>query len=422
MTGVAILSCVFVLYALMASRLDRLSITAPMVFVLTGVMLGSGVTDLIDISLTSEPVLLVVELTLALLLFADASTIRLREIEDDARLPSRLLLIGLPLTIAFGTVIGALLFPAAGWAAAALIASILAPTDAALGLAIFTNPAVPVRIRRALNVESGLNDGIATPFVALFLTVLVSEEAGGAGDWLIEAGKEIGLALIVAVGVGVIGGRLLRAAQQRGSISEVSEQLGIVSLALLAYLGSVAIGGNGFIAAFVGGLTFGASTRGSLRRPTEFTETLGLFSSFFVWTVFGAIFVGPILTTRIDATAIVYAVLSLTLVRMVPVAISLLGVRLRFDTVALMGWFGPRGLASVVFTLVAVEALHGSGTAFDAIVEVATWTILLSVLAHGLTAGPLSRAYGRRIQGAEGLPELSDVPEPRNRRRQIGTG
>ena len=309
MTGVAILSCVFVLYALMASRLDRLSITAPMVFVLTGVMLGSGVTDLIDISLTSEPVLLVVELTLALLLFADASTIRLREVEDDARLPSRLLLIGLPLTIAFGTVIGALLFPAAGWAAAALIASILAPTDAALGLAIFTNPAVPVRIRRALNVESGLNDGIATPFVALFLTVLVSEEAGGAGDWLIEAGKEIGLALIVAVGVGVIGGRLLRAAQQRGSISEVSEQLGIVSLALLAYLGSVAIGGNGFIAAFVGGLTFGASTRGSLRRPTEFTETLGLFSSFFVWTVFGAIFVGPVLTTRIDATAIVYAVL-----------------------------------------------------------------------------------------------------------------
>ena len=422
MTGVAILSCVFVLYALMASRLDRFSITAPMVFVLTGVMLGSGVTDLIDISLTSEPVLLVVELTLALLLFADASTIRLREVEDDARLPSRLLLIGLPLTIAFGTLIGAILFPPAGWAAAALIASILAPTDAALGLAIFTNPAVPARIRRALNVESGLNDGIATPFVALFLTVVVSEQGGTAGDWLIEAGKEIGLALIIAVGVGVVGGRLFRADQQRDSISEVSEQLGIVSLALLAYLGSVAIGGNGFIAAFVGGLTFGASTQGSLRRPTEFTETLGLFSSFFVWTVFGAIFVGPVLTTRLDATAITYAVLSLTIVRMVPVAISLVGTRLRFDTVALMGWFGPRGLASVVFTLVAVEAIHESDAAFDAIVEVATWTILFSVMAHGLTAGPISRAYGRRIQGADGLPELSDVPEHRIRRRQIGGG
>jgi NhaP-type Na+/H+ or K+/H+ antiporter len=235
-----------------------------------------------------------------------------------------------------------------------------------------------------------LNDGIATPFVTLFLTVLVSEEAGAGGDWVLEAAKQIGLALLVGVGVGVIGGTLLRAAHRRGYTSEASEQLGIVALALLAYLGSVAIGGNGFIAAFVGGLMFGASTQQSLRGPTEFTETVGLFASFFVWTVFGALFVGPILSTRIDTTAIAYAVLSLTVVRMVPHAISLMGERLRRDTIAFMGWFGPRGLASVVFTLVAVEALHESGAAFDALVEVATWTILLSIVAHGLTA-PRSR-------------------------------
>jgi NhaP-type Na+/H+ or K+/H+ antiporter len=402
-SGIVILTSVFVLYALVASRLHRLSITAPMVFVLAGTLLGRSFTDQIDLSLTSEPVLL-------------------REVEGDAQLPMRLLLIGLPLTIALGTLIGALLFPAAGWAAAALIASILAPTDSALGLAIFTNRAVPVRIRRALNVESGLNDGIATPFVTLFLTVVVSEEPGAGGDWVIEAGKQIGLALFVAVGVGFIGGMLLRAAHRRGYTSEVSEQLGIIALALLAYLGSVAIGGNGFIAAFAGGLMFGASTQRELRGPTEFTETVGLFASFFVWTVFGALFVGPILSTRIDATAIAYAVLSLTVVRMVPIAISLIGERLRRDTVAFMGWFGPRGLASVVFTLVAVEALHESGAAFDALVEVATWTILLSIVAHGLTAGPLARAYGRRIQDADDLPELSDAPEPRVRRRQLGGG
>jgi NhaP-type Na+/H+ or K+/H+ antiporter len=242
-------------------------------------------------------------------------------------------------------VVAVILLPSAGWAAAALIASFLAPTDAALGLAIFTNRAVPVRIRRALNVESGLNDGIATPFVALVLTLVVSEERG-AGSWLLGAGKEIGLALIVAVCVGVAGGMLLGAAHRRGYTSEVSEQLAILSLALLAYLGSVAIGGNGFIAAFVGGLTFGASTGGTMHGATEFTETIGLFASFFVWTVFGALFVGPVLTTRLDATAIVYAVLSLTAIRMVPVAISLLGAGLRSDTVAFMGWFGPRGLAS----------------------------------------------------------------------------
>lgn len=184
---------------------------------------------------------MVVELTLALLLFADASTVQLRKIEGDARVPSRLLSIGLPLIIAVGTVIAVLLFPAAGWAAAALIASILAPTDSALGLAIFTDRAVPVRIRRALNVESGLNDGIVTPFVALFLTLVLSSE-GASGNWVLEAGKEIGLALVVAVAVGAVGGMLLRIAHQRRFTSGLSEQLAIVSLALLAYLGSVAIG------------------------------------------------------------------------------------------------------------------------------------------------------------------------------------
>ena len=146
---------------------------------------------------------------------------------------------------------------------------------------------------------------------------------------------------------------------------------------------------------------------------------MGLFASFFVWTVFGALFVGPVLTARIDTTAIVYAVLSLTLVRIVPVAISLRGVGLRGDTVAFMGWFGPRGLASVVFTLVAVETLQHAGAPFDALVEVATWTVLLSVMAHGVTAGPLARAYGRRMEGVDDVPELLDAPEPR-RRRQLG--
>jgi sodium/hydrogen antiporter len=419
-TGTVILTAVFVLYALVASGLERLDVTAPMVFVLAGVLLGRSVMDQFHVSLTSEPVLLVVELTLVLVLFADASTVRLREVEGDARLPARLLLIGLPLTIALGTVLAVVWFPRAGWVAAALIASILAPTDAALGLAVVTNRAVPVRIRRALNVESGLNDGIATPFVTLFLTVLLSDEGRVSGQWALEAGKEIGLALAAAGVVGVSGGILLREARQRGFTSEVSEQLAVISLALLTYLGTVWIGGNGFIAAFVGGLLFGATTRGTMRASTEFTETVGLFASFFVWTLFGALFVGPVVTTRIDATAIAYAVISLTVVRMVPVVISMLGVGLRRDTVAFIGWFGPRGLASVVFTLVAVESLHEAGAAFDALVEIATWTILLSVIAHGITAGPFSRIYGERLRSAGDLPELSVAPEPRVRRRQLG--
>ena len=418
MSGATALVAVFVAYGLIASRLDRWLITAPIFFVATGLVLGPSGVGVLP-GLESETTLLITELTLGVLLFADAATVRLREVEGDSRLPIRLLLVGLPLTIALGTVAARLLFPEAGWAAAALIASILAPTDAALGLAVVTNPAVPARIRRALNVESGLNDGIATPFVTLFLTLVIAEEGLGSGHWVAEATKEIGLALVAAVAVGVLGGRLVVVARRLGWTSSSSEQLVVLAFSLLAYVGAIAMGGNGFVAAFVGGLLFGASTSAQMHEPVEFTETVGLFASFFVWTVFGAIFVGPVVTGDIEPVAILYAVISLTVVRMLPVAAALAGTGLRRDTVAFMGWFGPRGLASVVFTLIAFEDLHGAGPVADAIVEVATWTILLSVVAHGLSAGPFASAYGHRLHEAGDIPELAEAPEPRIRRRSV---
>jgi sodium/hydrogen antiporter len=417
-SGATALVAVFVVYGLFASRLERSLVTAPIFFVVTGLLLGPSGVGVLP-GLDSETTLVITELTLGVLLFADAATVRLREVEGDARLPVRLLLVGLPLTIALGTLAAGLLFPEAGWAAAALVASILAPTDAALGLAVVTNTAVPARIRRALNVESGLNDGIATPFVTLFLTLVVAEEGLGSGHWAAEAAKEIGLALVAAVVVGVVGGKLLVVARRLGWTSAISEQLVVLALSLLAYVGAVAIGGNGFVAAFVGGLLFGASTSSRMHEPVEFTETVGLFASFFVWTVFGALFVGPVLSGDIDPVAILYAVISLTLVRMVPVAAAVAGVGLRRDTVAFMGWFGPRGLASVVFTLIAVEELHSAAPIADGIVEIATWTILLSVVAHGLSAGPLASGYGHRLHEAGDIPELAEAPEPRIRRRTI---
>ena len=419
MTGSAVLVGVFVVYGLLASRLERVFVSAPIFFLVAGVVLGSSGADMLPLDLDSETTLVITELTLGVLLFADAATVRLRDVEGDAHLPLRLLFIGLPLTIALGTVAAKMLFPEAGWAAAALIASILAPTDAALGLAVVTNTAVPARIRRALNVESGLNDGIATPFVTLFLTLLLSEEGLESQHWATQAAKEIGLALVAAAVVGVLGGKLLVFARRRSWTTPTSEQLVVLALSLLAYLGAVAIEGNGFVAAFVGGLLFGASTGAKLHEPVEFTETIGLFASFFVWMVFGALFVGPVLTGEIDPIAILYAVLSLTLVRMVPVAVALARTGLRRDTVAFMGWFGPRGLASVVFTLIAVEELHRAGSIPDAVAELATWTILLSILAHGLSAGPLARIYGRRVEAAGDVPELAEAPEPRLRRRSL---
>jgi len=319
-----------------------------------------------------------------------------------------------------GTGLALLMEPGIGWAAAALVATILAPTDAALGLAVVTNRAVPGRIRRALNVESGLNDGLATPFVTLFLAIVVSEESSGTGGWVVAALTQIGLAVVVAILVGLAGGWLVSRASAHGWTSALSEQLAVLALAGLAYTGAVAIGGNGFVAAFLGGLLFGQATQGRLGGPIEFTETIGLFMSFFVWTLFGALFVGPVLTGNTYWAAIGYAVLSLTVVRMLPVALSLVGLGMQRRTVLFMGWFGPRGLASVVFTLVALEDLKTGSPEQSPLVQVATWTVLLSVVAHGVTAGFLSARYGARMSSLGDVPELAAAHQPRMRRRGLG--
>jgi len=234
MGGLAALAVVVVAYTVVASKLDRWWITGAMVFVATGAVLGPGGLDVLPFSLANETVLTITELTLALLLFSDASTVRLQEVEGDAGLPRRLLFVGLPLTVIAGALVARLMFPEVGRAAAALIATILAPTDAALGLAVVTNKAVPARIRRALNVESGLNDGIATPLVTLFIAMVAAEEDLGDTAWGLEAVKQIGLAVVAAVVVGYLGGKLLALADERGWTSGVSEQIAILALALLA--------------------------------------------------------------------------------------------------------------------------------------------------------------------------------------------
>jgi sodium/hydrogen antiporter len=231
--------------------------------------------------------------------------------------------------------------------------------------------------------------------------------------------KQIGLALLAALVVGGVGGVLLGFASNYGWTSHVSEQLAVLALSVLAYQGSVEIGGNGFVAAFVGGLLFGAVTQQAFARPIEFTETVGLFASFLVWTIFGALFVGTVVTERVSWTAVGYALLSLTVVRIIPVAIALARSGLRWSTVLFMGWFGPRGLASVVFTLIAVEEFDAHHLDSSTLVRVATWAILLSVVLHGLSAVPLAARYGASLRGRSDIPELESSPEPALRVRHF---
>lgn len=416
--GLAIFAVVVALFAAIAIKLGRWSITMPMVFVTVGFLLGPSVTGLLPISPEAEAVKRFTELTLSVLLFADASTLSLNIVRHDAGLPARLLTVGLLLTIVLGAGAALMLFPGEGLAFACLLGAMLAPTDAALGLPIFNNPRVPVRIRRALNIESGLNDGIATPFVLLFLTYAAASHGQADSAWLRTALSEIAIAVVAGSATGVAGGHLLLLANRRGWTSSDSEQIAIVGLSLAAYFGSIVLGGNGFIAAFVGGIVFSAATRNKFDEPLEFSETFGSILSLMVWTIFGATLVGYILRRPWEWRPIVYAAISLTLVRMLPVALAMWGTGLRRDTVAVMGWFGPRGLASVVFTLLALSQFREVNRPYDVLLAAASWTILLSVIAHGFSALPVSAWYARRLAAAGDQPiELVEVPELRQRHK-----
>ena len=400
-------------YAVVAARLERWSIGAPLVFMVAGALVVPVVHDGTP-SAHNHAMQVVTEATLALVLFADASTVRLNQLGHDVGLPLRLLGIGLPLTFLLGTLAGSLLLGAETWAVAALLAAILAPTDAALSLPVVTNPTVPSRVRRMLNVESGLNDGIVTPVVTVLLAVVAAEEDLRSG-WVTEAVGDIGIAVVIAVLVGGVGGLLLRGSAAREWSSDLSAELAVLALAGMSYVGAVWCGGNGFVAAFAAGLFFAAATGERFRPATGLTETFGLFLSFVVWGMFGAALVEPVLRETWDWRVVIYALLSLTVVRMVPVALALVGTRLRPGTVAFAGWFGPRGLASVVFLTMAVDDL---GLRVDSLlVRTATLTIAASVLLHGLTARPLVTRYVAQLSRHPDAPELRPGPEPHKRRR-----
>ena len=419
MPQIAIVALVILGYTLLAARLDRLSVSGPMILVTIGAVLGPSGVGAFAAPVTSESVQLLAELTLALLLFSDASSIGLKQAGSIAWVPARLLAIGLPLTIGAGALVGWLLFPALGLAFALLMGSILAPTDAALSLPVLVDRAIPVRVRRAINIESGLNDGIATPFVTLFLAVVVAEQASASQHWLIDAAAEIGLAIGVAILTGGFGGRVIARARQRGWASPASESLAVVSLAILAYASATTIGGNGFVAAFASGIFYRTATAAA-EPSVEFADWIGVAGSYLVWLVFGIGFVGPVLAAGVDPAVLVYAVLSLTIVRMGPVALSMVRSPFRADTIALIGWFGPRGLASVVFLLVAFEQMGPAHPASLTLIHVVTWTVLVSIFLHGLSAGPIGALYGRRVAKARtGAWELGEADEPRLRHRPM---
>jgi len=411
-SDLAIVAALIFAWGTLSARLERTDLTAPIAFVIAGVVLTHGPLAPLGLTPAPETVKFLAEFTLVLVLFSDASRVSLRELREDMSPCLRLLGVGLPLTIGLGTVLALALFTGLNGWLALVIGAALAPTDAALGASMMINPAVPARIRRLINVESGLNDGIATPFVLIALAGAATDEhVASIGP--AEAVAELALGVLIGAVVGGAGGWVTRTARERGWGDEGFAGPAVLALAACAYACSLALHGNGFIAAFVGGLAFGAASGQAGRRLVPFVEESGGLLSLLVWLAFGAIAVVPALRALTWQT-VVYAVLSLTVLRMAPVALALTGAGLGRAAVVFIGWFGPRGLASVVFALLALEDL-GEKDAGPA-VQVITVTVLLSVVLHGATAEPLARRYGPRLEpggGAAG-PEL---PERRLIRR-----
>ena len=421
--AIAVIAGCVVVWGLVSARLERLNITAPIAFVVLGLAVTHGPVVLIHVSLHSSTVREIAELALAVVLFADAARVNPRAARADAGLPGRLLGIGLPLTIGLG-VVAAMLASGGDWWIAAVIGAIVAPTDAALGAQILEDKRVPGRIRRVLNIESGLNDGIATPFVNLFLAGAVAQEIEhSAGPAAAVAKTLIGVA--VGAGIGLAGAALLRYTTARGWSGHVSRPLAVLALALLGYAVALEAGGNGFVAAFAGGLAFGGLAHGTPAASLTFTDDVGELLSLLVWFLFGATMIVPALSHFAWPDAI-FAVLALTVVRMAPVAVALAGTGLDRSTVAFIGWFGPRGLASVVFALIAADTLDRP--AADRVLAAVVLTVLASVVAHGVTASPLAARYGAHLSAgrsrgaadAPGAVRPEHAAAPELRARSIG--
>lgn len=406
-----ILALAVVLFGLVSRRLDGTSLTAPMVFVGAGMLVGPGALDLLQLELSNEVVLVIAEITLVLVLFGDAARIDFRVLRRNAAIPARLLIIGLPLTIAAGTLLALPLITDLAFWEAAILAVVLAPTDAALGQAVVTSPLVPARIRQALNVESGLNDGLSVPFLTFFVALaVVEEDLEPASFWVQFVLEQIGLGLLIGLAVGGVGGWLLARSSARGWVTGTFMQLVPLGLAIAAWGAATELGGNGFIAAFVAGLAGGAMTRRLEQHVLDFAEDEGQLLNLTVFFFFGAAVIGPRLDEMTWEIAL-YAVLSLTVIRMLPVAIALIGTHLRVASVAFVGWFGPRGIATIVLALTVLEDEQDL-PGVDTILLVSSVAVLFSVVAHGVSAAPLARIYGRASETMdEDEPEMAPVPE-----------
>jgi NhaP-type Na+/H+ or K+/H+ antiporter len=395
-------------FGLVSERLERTIITSPMVFTLAGLLLAFSFPSQFHLDFDIKAYALLGKIALALVLFTDATHVGVRDVLRRATIPSRLLGIAMPLVIIAGAAVAIPLFPQLPIWEAAILATILAPTDAGLGQTIMSSPRVPSRIRAALNVEAGLNDGLAIPFLMLFVGLARVDQPFQEYSWVLFTLRQVGLGLLAGLIIGGVGGWLLQRASKRGWITDGFQQLCLLVLALFAFFGAQPIGANEFIVVFVAGLVVKLSFEDAGQEMLRFSEAWGQLPNFLVFFVFGMVAAASL--SDFGREIWLYAVLSLTVVRILPVLLSLIGTRLHLSSSLFVGWFGPRGLASIVLGLILVQEQAGIlGQSLIELTVVAT--VLVSVFAHGFTAAPGINLYARRVAAMpDGAPEKQEAP------------
>ena len=395
-----ILGIFIFLYSISSKWLESTPINGAVLFTAFGFALGPFGMELLKFEIEAEGISTLAEMTLALVLFTDAANANLGVLRKSFQIPQRLLLIGLPFTIIIGFGVGVSVFGGLTYIEIAILATMLAPTDAALGKAVVTSESVPANIREGLNVESGLNDGICVPILFVFLAFATGSNAGEGASMLTLklVSQQIGIGMTVGGGVTIVGAWLLRRFYDRGWVSETWRQLPVITLGVVCFAMGQWLGGSGFIAAFVGGLLFGGIVKRHKHTLLMAAEGTGDTLALLTWVVFGAAVVGQAVTT-FSWEIIIYALLSLTVARMLPVFLVLAGMNLRTDEKLFMGWFGPRGLASIVFAVIVLNAHLPGG---DIIVTTVVCTVILSILGHGLSANPLVAALAARNKRLSG--------------------
>jgi len=388
----ALIALLFLAFALGSRKLSGSILTGPMLFAGFGFLIGPQVLGWVDLEISNHVIHTIAEVTLVIVLFTDAASTDFTLFRRSGNLPLRMLLIGMPLAVALGTLAALGLFP--GWSLweAALLAAILTPTDAALGQAVTENEAIPERIRNAIGTESGLNDGLALPLVVLFAALAAGASSDGAGYWLEFAGSQIVLGPLVGVAIGYAGGRLVGLADEHEWMAEWAEGIAAMAIALGAFMLAEAVHGNGFLAAFAGGLAFGKGLGRRCRFLYEFQQTEAHMLVLITFTLVGAMLL-PAAMQHLTLNCFIFSIFALTLMRMLPIALSLTGLKLGLHTIAFLGWFGPRGLASVLFLLMVMQSTDLARE--SELLAAVALTVTLSILLHGITAAPWARRYGR---------------------------